>query len=816
MRRLKTGEELLHKLYRNLYLEYKKNDNLPAHGRIAKMLERLEAVTTKTIEKDKYDLIKKLYYNKYVIKEIPDSYYKLQEKIALERGHGRTHYTEKMKDREKEVIIDEQKASLDAWLDYFNSDDAMYPTWAKYWAFQGMLKMGSYDKEKREFTKRSKNTTSPFIDLNREVLALSVDYMMKFLDEETLSDDEKLNKLIEVGSFKKIYEHIYNNITYKKQENNTIEGKWVKYNQGSDHMPLVESLKGKGTGWCTAGEEIAKNQLSYGNFYVYYSKDENNLFTNPRIAIRMEDNFIAEIRGVNKNQNLEPELDSILTEKLEEFPDKDKYIKKTNDMKMLTHIYNKDCKGESLTKDELIFLYEIENQIDGFGYEDEQDPRVNEIRKRRNLKKDLACIYDLNEEEITNDKRDLFSGKSIKYFCGSIGIEDYEKKNFQMPDNILGNLYLHRLKSARGLKLPTMITGSLSLADLRRAEGLELPITVGDLDLRRLTSAKGLELPTTVQKLDLNSLTSAEGLELPTTVRSLDLSSLTSVKGLKLPTTVEESLDLRSLTSAEGLELPTTVGSLYLSNLTSAKGLKFPAALESLYLGSLTSAEGLELPTTVRSLYLSSLTSAKGLELPTTVEDLNLRRLTSAKGLEIPTTVRRLDLRSLTSAEGLELPTTVEESLDLRSLTSAEGLELPTTVRSLYLGSLTSVKGLKLPTTVRWLFLEGLKSAEGLELPTAVEVLDLNGLKSAEGLKFPAVIESLYLNGLTSAKGLELPTKITEELDLRGLISAKGIKVPNNFFCSTRINIGDKRLNQTEFLEEVRNANLDNATTRSM
>ena len=62
---------------------------------------------------------------------------------------------------------------------------------------------------------------------------------------------------------------------------------------GTDHMPLVESLKGYNTGWCTAGESTAKTQLQGGDFYVYYTLDENDEYKVPRIAIRMENNQIG-------------------------------------------------------------------------------------------------------------------------------------------------------------------------------------------------------------------------------------------------------------------------------------------------------------------------------------------------------------------------------------------------------------------------------------------------------------------------------------------------------------------------------------------
>ena len=52
------------------------------------------------------------------------------------------------------------------------------------------------------------------------------------------------------------------------------EGEWKKFDQGSDPKELTKTIRGKGTGWCTAGEQTAKTQLLAGDFYVFYSKDD--------------------------------------------------------------------------------------------------------------------------------------------------------------------------------------------------------------------------------------------------------------------------------------------------------------------------------------------------------------------------------------------------------------------------------------------------------------------------------------------------------------------------------------------------------------
>ncbi len=67
-------------------------------------------------------------------------------------------------------------------------------------------------------------------------------------------------------------------------------------------------------------------------------------------------------------------------------------------MQLLTKLYNKFQTNQELSCEELKFLYEIDNNIQGFGYE--KDPRINEIIKYRNKRKDLANIFSCSLEEI--------------------------------------------------------------------------------------------------------------------------------------------------------------------------------------------------------------------------------------------------------------------------------------------------------------------------------------------------------------------------------------------------------------------------------
>ncbi len=709
------GETFLDKVYKDLHLSEivmhtaDRSDN--KYQKIEKYMDRLEDVSKRVIEHDKINLLKKYYYEKYIIKEenVPEAYFKAQETIALDRGYGHLTYDEKTKKEEIKQLINEQKQSLDNWLDYLISEDTnMYPTWYKYYVFQGMLKLGYFDKAKNSYTKRTSSTVKPFVELNREALALIYSELIKVLNKEEI-DDQELERLLNNGSFSKLYAYAIMKLDSVKDDGfKSDEGIWKKYEQGSDPQILFNDINGKGTGWCTAGGiNTATSHLETGDFYVYYTKDKVGNFTKPRIAIRMEYNRIAEIRGIGEEQNIEPNMEKVIDKKLEEFPDKEQYKKKVKDMEMLTYIYTKWQNRGELTKEDLRFLYEIDAEIISFGYG--KDPRINEITDTRNKRKDLAIIFDCSEENISLTEEEALRGHII-YHYGDLDLSKLTTvEEIILPKKVNGNLHLSGLTSAEGLVLPEEVNGDLNLSSLESAEGLILPKKLNrSLYLRRLTSAAGLVLPEKINgNLDLSGLTSAEGLVLPEKInRYLDLSGLTSAEGLVLPEKINGSLDLRSLTSAAGLVLPEKInGSLDLRSLTSAAGLVLPKEINGvLYLRRLTSAAGLVLPEKINgSLDLRSLTTVEGLVLPKEVNgSLNLSSLTSAEGLVLPEEIRGdLDLRNLTSAKGLVLPKEVNGSLNLISLTTTEGLVLPEKINGdLYLVSLTSTEGLVLPKEI--------------------------------------------------------------------------------------------------------------------
>lgn len=397
--------------------------------RIQNYLDRFKEITDRKSSADQehgIEAIKRLLRSRFVIKpnEIPEGYFENQRRLARELGHGDIEITKEARDQLTEVIIADQESSLDKWVDYLSSSDAPYSDGLKYFTLRSVFSMGEFDKEKKAFSQRSKGTVKPFPDLNREALAYVLDtidkkYKGQNVDLSTLEEKDKneFEKLLKAENFAKIYAFAIEKVTPASPvELSGIAGVWKKYDQNSNPMPLVESLQGHGTGWCTAGESTAEVQLKGGDFYVYYSLDRNGLPTVPRAAIRMEQDRIAEVRGIAPEQNLDSGAIPVVDQKLKEFADGPSYKKKVHDMGLLTEIEGKVRANQPLSSLDLSFLYEIDSPIEGFGYQ--RDPRIKELRSQRNPDEDMPIVFGCESSQIAENPTQI--NENTKAYVGKL------------------------------------------------------------------------------------------------------------------------------------------------------------------------------------------------------------------------------------------------------------------------------------------------------------------------------------------------------------------------------------------------------------
>jgi hypothetical protein len=449
------------------------------------------------------------------------------------------------KERLSNQIIEDQKKSLDVWLNYLTSPEAKnYPKAFRYWAFAEMLELGNYDPERKEFTKRTEKTVAPFPELNPQALSIVLDEIKRKYSKEPSSlileegKKEQFRKILENENFNKLYSFAieYVKSLLSPEERLPItKGEWRVFKKGSDPKELAKALQGYNTGWCIAGEATARSYLSHSNILIFFSEDKDGNTTIPRAAIVSDGSLISEVRGIAKSQNLDQYITPVVEEKLKEMPGGENWQKRTEQMKKLAEIYLKHHHGEELTKEDLKFIYEIDEKIEGFGYQ--KDPRIEEIIKKRNIRKDLAKIFDCREDQISLTKKEALKG-DIKFHYGDLDLSGLKSaKNLKLPEKISGNLNLHNLTSAKNLELPKEIDGNLNLHNLTSVKNLKLPEKIGGyLDLDSLKSAKDLELPKEIGE-------------------NLDLYSLTSAKNLKLPEKIGGNIYLFSLTSTEINEL---------------------------------------------------------------------------------------------------------------------------------------------------------------------------------------------------------------------------------------------------------------------
>ena len=380
----------------------------------------------------------------------------IEERAARQLGID-IHYEEEQLAERGEIAVKDLEGSLDQWISYLSDLNEPYPVWFRYYAFRNILELGEYDKDKQEFPKRTAGTNRLFPDIDRGALARIQDIIECSKDSNKLERFRNAQKEIQTPIDQLLTVEkakVFSNLSFAKQYVESIKeageitpemraetkGKWIKYNQDSDPIALWASLQNKGTAWCTKGFATAETQLKGGDFYVYYTLNKQGEPKIPRIAIRMQDGNVSEARGVaDSKQNLEGNMTDIAEKKMSELPGKEKYQKTSADMKKMTIIYEKSFKedkktGEKsylnpeLSKEELMFIHEINDSIQGFGYQ--KDPRIEELRKERKIEEDQLIVFECDKEQIAHNINEIRG--NTKVYIGEWNPEIMKK----LPENI--------------------------------------------------------------------------------------------------------------------------------------------------------------------------------------------------------------------------------------------------------------------------------------------------------------------------------------------------------------------------------------------
>ncbi len=132
----------------------------------------------------------------------------------------------------------------------------------------------------------------------------------------------------------------------------TLEGEWINYEHSDNDeenkvisKKVAQSVKGKGSGWCIAGENLAYDTYLNKNadFHIYYTRNKEGNNTIHRVAIVQEKNRVKKVRGIEWEENVDDYIKgtNIISDKLKELPGGEEFFEIDADTKYLTAIDQK-------------------------------------------------------------------------------------------------------------------------------------------------------------------------------------------------------------------------------------------------------------------------------------------------------------------------------------------------------------------------------------------------------------------------------------------------------------------------------------------
>ena len=365
-------------------------------------------------------------------KNIPESYWNAKRQELRDNGYGDMELTEEYK---HEIYNNERKLqqeSLEKWVNYLGDEHSPYPLWFKVYAWDGMTKMGKYNKRKRKYETRNETTVAPYPYPDAEVLAGVFDVVNRYYgnNEREFYTEEgerniKLEQIVQSGSFPKIFNAIQQDIApiVEPPENpEDVHGEWVEYELG-DEDDIARAARG--TGWCVASPSVGKHYLEYGTyvndddgehnerdgmdestqrnhakFILFHLVDEETgkLSKNACASIRLDpDGNVAEISGLREGQALDDSLVPTVEEKVKSLPGGKKFLEAFVDKNMLIALDHKMKRGDDLTKEELEFLYELKRPIKTLDTYNYSDPRIGELKQKYDIEYALNNGVDVNQ-----------------------------------------------------------------------------------------------------------------------------------------------------------------------------------------------------------------------------------------------------------------------------------------------------------------------------------------------------------------------------------------------------------------------------------
>jgi hypothetical protein len=415
-------------------------------------------------------------YNDYIIsKDSNNITFHIENNIkTLERQGSSLEVIETEKQKitnefERLKIIEDfaktQREALQKWIDYLTESD--YPQAFLYLVLKAVLNY-NYDLKLNRLFERTNETTRNITPFDAGTLAdLFYANSNYLLQDYAVLMNENSQKIL----------------NSKEIIDETTNGKWIKFNGGSNTPPKDIEKNGKelmqlvqNTYWCT--KSAGGQQLKSGDFYVYVT--ENGADILPQIAVRMNGNEVGEIRGnESSSQDLSAESLPIARNFLT------KNIPNNSGKRWLDSIeYNQRCvdmgnrfEQEGLYENFISDYLELLSQKEKFkvDYGDNGNV-VGMVRKFEEAKERLPNQY---YERGDIESNYLLLSPLTKYFMGDLG--RYEMQMLSSQNINLSDLTNWKLK---------YISGSFNCADIVTILG-NIEYVGKDLTLSQITNDFG-------------------------------------------------------------------------------------------------------------------------------------------------------------------------------------------------------------------------------------------------------------------------------------------------------------------------------------
>lgn len=316
--------------------------------------------------------------------DIPDGYWEQQKQIARDNGLGDVQLGRHEKDELTSQLQEAQRTGLESWRNYLESTADQYPVWFKFYTWDGMSRLGTFDKQKGHYGKRSSGTVAPYPQLNPAALGKVFEAV-----KDKGGNDQDVAKLVKSGNFNKLYSHMLLDqkaVIPTPEKTEDVRGEWREYTK-DDIKAITEAAEG--TPWCIAGRSMAESYTSNGGkFLLFHLQDPETGKVSPTAAasVRLDGRGqVVELSGLKggASQYVEDALIPTIQEKVNQLPGGEKYLQAFEDKQMLIQMDRKFQNGEPFGRDELLFLYETERPIryiDTYA----KDPRVEQFKRDRN------------------------------------------------------------------------------------------------------------------------------------------------------------------------------------------------------------------------------------------------------------------------------------------------------------------------------------------------------------------------------------------------------------------------------------------------